>query len=236
MANGGLCRRHNWTARVSELLGLKWADVDFATGEIHLSRGIVRQHIGEMKTEASRKPVPMDSGLADVFAHWREIAPVQSGRGLHLRQSTKTRHATVLAECCDGRSHSASSASSRNPETYRLAYFSSHIWNTGKQRGRGRCDDAGTHASRKREYHDGQIRPGRDASEARGAVAHGASDSVPKRSHAVDGSGCNWLNKKGWALNSAVECHLHTVEVTGSNPVAPTMNSPATKKPSVPVH
>ena len=26
-----------------------------------------------------------------------------------------------------------------------------------------------------------------------------------------------------WALNSAVECHLHTVEVTGSNPVAPTM-------------
>ena len=27
-----------------------------------------------------------------------------------------------------------------------------------------------------------------------------------------------------WALNSAVECHLHTVEVTGSNPVAPTIN------------
>ena len=26
-----------------------------------------------------------------------------------------------------------------------------------------------------------------------------------------------------WALNSAVECHPHTVEVTGSNPVAPTI-------------
>jgi hypothetical protein len=26
------------------------------------------------------------------------------------------------------------------------------------------------------------------------------------------------------ALNSAVECHLHTVEVIGSNPVAPTMS------------
>ena len=25
------------------------------------------------------------------------------------------------------------------------------------------------------------------------------------------------------ALNSAVECHLHTVEVIGSNPVAPTI-------------
>jgi hypothetical protein len=27
---------------------------------------------------------------------------------------------------------------------------------------------------------------------------------------------------KQWALNSAVECHLHTVEVIGSNPIAPT--------------
>ncbi len=26
-----------------------------------------------------------------------------------------------------------------------------------------------------------------------------------------------------WALNSAVECHLHTVEVEGSNPSAPTI-------------
>ena len=32
---------------------------------------------------------------------------------------------------------------------------------------------------------------------------------------------------QGWALNSAVECHLHTVEVTGSNPVAPTISSSA---------
>ena len=30
-----------------------------------------------------------------------------------------------------------------------------------------------------------------------------------------------------WALNSAVECHLHTVEVIGSNPIAPTNHHPA---------
>jgi hypothetical protein len=30
------------------------------------------------------------------------------------------------------------------------------------------------------------------------------------------------LTAKRWALNSAVECHLHTVEVIGSNPIAPT--------------
>jgi integrase len=61
--------------RVSELLALKWGDVNSATGEIFLSRGIVRQYIGEMKTEASRKPVPMDTGLAAVLTRWREIAP-----------------------------------------------------------------------------------------------------------------------------------------------------------------
>jgi integrase len=57
--------------RVSELLALRWHDCDFDGGEICLSRGIVRQHIGEMKTEASRKPVPMEAGLADVLTIWR---------------------------------------------------------------------------------------------------------------------------------------------------------------------
>ena len=33
------------------------------------------------------------------------------------------------------------------------------------------------------------------------------------------------LTARKWALNSAVECHLHTVEVIGSNPIAPTIFS-----------
>jgi integrase len=61
--------------RVSELLGLKWADVDFTGAEVNLSRGIVRQHVGEMKTEASRKPVPLDVGLAGVLLGWRGCCP-----------------------------------------------------------------------------------------------------------------------------------------------------------------
>jgi integrase len=61
--------------RVSELLGLKWCDFDFTAGEIHLCRGVVRQHIGQMKTEASRKPVPLDAGLADVLLDWRVRCP-----------------------------------------------------------------------------------------------------------------------------------------------------------------
>jgi hypothetical protein len=35
------------------------------------------------------------------------------------------------------------------------------------------------------------------------------------------------LTASKWALNSAVECHPHTVEVIGSNPIAPTIFSTA---------
>jgi len=55
---------------VSEV-GLRWSDCDFESGEIHVSRGIVRQPETEMKTEASRKPVPMEEGLAELLTSWR---------------------------------------------------------------------------------------------------------------------------------------------------------------------
>jgi integrase len=61
--------------RVSELLALKWEDIRFASGEIVLSRGIVCQHVGTLKTEASRKPVPVDSGLSAALLDWRGRCP-----------------------------------------------------------------------------------------------------------------------------------------------------------------
>jgi integrase len=61
--------------RVSELLGLKWQDISFDTLEIHLSRAIVDGVVGEMKTEASRKPLALDSALAEVLVAWRGRTP-----------------------------------------------------------------------------------------------------------------------------------------------------------------
>ncbi len=43
-----------------------------------------------------------------------------------------------------------------------------------------RRDHTGAHATHKRQYHDGQVRPSRDASEARCPGADCAFDSVPK--------------------------------------------------------
>ena len=61
--------------RVSELLALKWEDVHFSAGEIMLTRAIVCQHVGPLKTAASQKPVPMDSGLAALLLDWRGRCP-----------------------------------------------------------------------------------------------------------------------------------------------------------------
>jgi len=60
---------------VSELLGLKWRDINFDTLEIHLVRAIVNGVVGDMKTEASRKPVPLGSALAEVLVEWRGRTP-----------------------------------------------------------------------------------------------------------------------------------------------------------------
>jgi integrase len=58
--------------RVGELLGLKWEDVDFDHNVIHIRRSIVKQHIGPPKTEASQKPIPIDSELASTLWLWKQ--------------------------------------------------------------------------------------------------------------------------------------------------------------------
>jgi integrase len=59
--------------RVGELLALKWEDIDFEKFQIHVTRSISLQHVGECKTEASQKPVPLDARLAGALWHWRTI-------------------------------------------------------------------------------------------------------------------------------------------------------------------
>jgi integrase len=57
--------------RMSELFGLKWVDIDFHKSEISVTRSIVFQVVGPCKTEASQKPIPLDSRLAEALKAWR---------------------------------------------------------------------------------------------------------------------------------------------------------------------
>jgi integrase len=61
--------------RVGELLALKWNDIDFEKSQISVTHSIVMQRIGDCKTEASRKPVPLDLRLAEALYNWRLASP-----------------------------------------------------------------------------------------------------------------------------------------------------------------
>jgi integrase len=58
--------------RRSELFALKWSDVDFSDLRLEVLRSIYLRHIGDCKTEVSRKPVPLDEHIAADLWLWKE--------------------------------------------------------------------------------------------------------------------------------------------------------------------
>jgi integrase len=58
--------------RRSELMGLKWEDLDFMGCKIDIVRSVVDCAPGPCKTEASRKHVPMNEHIAQVLMSWRQ--------------------------------------------------------------------------------------------------------------------------------------------------------------------
>jgi integrase len=61
--------------RRSELLALKWGDIDFDDRQINVQRSIYLNVVGNCKTEASRKPIPMDPILAAELCTWKQNSP-----------------------------------------------------------------------------------------------------------------------------------------------------------------
>jgi integrase len=58
--------------RVSELLALKWRDVDWLNGKLSVERGIVRQIVDDVKTDSSRKSLSIDTGLLEALKLWKQ--------------------------------------------------------------------------------------------------------------------------------------------------------------------
>lgn len=64
--------------RRSEIRGLKWSDVDFERLWLNLRRGIVRNLETKLKTEGSRRGVPIPEDLADELKAWRDQSPYRT--------------------------------------------------------------------------------------------------------------------------------------------------------------
>jgi integrase len=58
--------------RRSELIALRWQDVDFQTLQISINKSCVRGQIGETKTTASARPVPLVPEVALALKGWRK--------------------------------------------------------------------------------------------------------------------------------------------------------------------
>lgn len=64
--------------RVSELLALRWKDVDWMGSRLNVEHGIVNQHLDCVKTEGSRKSMVLDSRLLSVLSAWRQRSEFRS--------------------------------------------------------------------------------------------------------------------------------------------------------------
>jgi integrase len=60
--------------RVSELLALKWCDVDWLNGKVNVERGIVNQIVDNVKTDGSRRLMTLDQDLLVVLRTWKQAS------------------------------------------------------------------------------------------------------------------------------------------------------------------
>jgi integrase len=86
--------------RVSELLGLRWGDIDFHNLTLKIQRSFVQGEIYSTKTEASESTVPLDPTLADVLLqHNARTAYSSDSDYVFAGESGKPRWAhTMLAD------------------------------------------------------------------------------------------------------------------------------------------
>ena len=58
--------------RISECLALKWSDIDWLNSKLAVQRGIVRQRIGDVKTNYSQRRMAIDVEMLEVLKAWKQ--------------------------------------------------------------------------------------------------------------------------------------------------------------------
>lgn len=58
--------------RISEVLGLKWKDVNWLDKTISIERGVVKQIVDDVKSSCSARTMACADELLDILKHWRQ--------------------------------------------------------------------------------------------------------------------------------------------------------------------
>jgi integrase len=61
--------------RVSEILGLKWQDVNFGELTMRVTRKVVNGRVSRLKTEYSEDDLPLDPDFANQLREWKRQCP-----------------------------------------------------------------------------------------------------------------------------------------------------------------
>jgi integrase len=80
---------HSKGLRVSEAFGTKWQDYDFTALTVRIERGFVKGHLGRLKTEASKRLMPLDPFVAEDLLAWRAAAEYSADEDFVFASSVK---------------------------------------------------------------------------------------------------------------------------------------------------
>lgn len=81
--------------RISEILALRWSDIDWSNSCIRVNRAYVYGKFGPPKSSASKKPVPLHPLLAASLQAWRKETPYQANDDLSFPQLSVERTKTT---------------------------------------------------------------------------------------------------------------------------------------------
>lgn len=84
--------------RVSEILGLRWEDVDLDEATLQVRRSVVNGHVEDTKTLASEDELPLHPDLVDVLREWREAELPVNGWLFDNIDTGKPYHADTMRQ------------------------------------------------------------------------------------------------------------------------------------------
>ena len=164
--------------RRSELLALQWGDVEFENLQIVVQRSIYRNVVGNCKTEASKKPVPMDPILAAELWAWKQHSSYsQPYDWVFASPRTKGKNPywpyIILSRIVrPGRN------ASRNSKACRLAHVPAQLFHDIDRKRRKREGGTRTYAALELPLHTGNLFSGSNSVKA-GRPTSGNSDDCP---------------------------------------------------------